>query len=363
MSDFRFRRAERYQTGGTRDRMELAIPLPQSSSGMVSRLCPNEACSPRLFQLAQPEETQKIVEERRALIRRGPGAAGTTCPYCGCDAEDSEYTHPEDLTAIEKQVAWMFEQDVSDSLDEMFSNMASRFNRSSGGSRDMFSVRMDYEHSSRSSSPPRFYREDLLRSLTCDTCGRRYGVYAIALFCPDCGARNLHVHFLREVQLISEQVMLAREVGEENRELAYRLLGNAHEDVLTALETYLKVVYRFLVGHRCPDPGEAQKLLPKKLMFQNIEKAQKQFNKLGADPYSGLSTEDIVTLRLNIEKRHVIGHNLSIVDDAYSELDDTEQEGQTVRIMGDDIQRFAEVARKAIEHLETSSLEFLPSAG
>ena len=55
-------------------------------------------------------------------------------------------------------------------------------------------------------------------------------------FCPDCGAPNIHLHFAREVVLVREQVELAVSLASDQRELAYRLMGNAHEDVLTAFE-------------------------------------------------------------------------------------------------------------------------------
>src|SRR5436190_8937492 len=68
---------------------------------------------------------------------------------------------------------------------------------------------------------PRFARSDLLRELVCDECGRDYGVYAISLFCPDCGAPNIHLHFAREVVLVRDQVELAGKMDSERQELAY----------------------------------------------------------------------------------------------------------------------------------------------
>src|SRR5256885_975016 len=73
----------------------------------------------------------------------------------------------------------------------------------SGG---FISVRMDLKRSHR--PKPLAIREDLLRDLECGICRRSYGVYAIALFCPDCGGPNLALHFQREVQLVREQIVL-----------------------------------------------------------------------------------------------------------------------------------------------------------
>lgn len=361
MSNIHFRRTERYRTGGTTNKMQLSIPLPKSPSGMISRLCPDESCSPRLFQITEPVEGRTITEDQKSLVRRDSGTATTTCPYCGCDAGSDDFKHPDDISDAMKMAKWMLTEDSKDAVDEAFRKAVAKINRSLGGLSGTARIKVEYKSTPRLSSPPRFYREDLLRDLTCDVCGRRYGVYAIALFCPDCGARNLLVHFQREITLVVEQVNLAQQLGEGARELAYRLLGNAHEDVLTALETYLKVVYRFLVKHRCPERSE--ELLSRKLTFQNIDNTRKGFGKIGIDPFKALTSENFELLRLNIEKRHVIGHNLSIADILFSEHDKTAQVGRTVGIMGDDILHFAEVARQVIEYLEASTVEFLPHKG
>ena len=202
---------------------------------------------------------------------------------------------------------------------------------------------------------PRAWREDLIRNLACDVCGREYGVYAIALFCPDCGSKNLHIHFEREIELILQEIDLAEEVAENgNSELAYRLLGNAHEDVLTAFETYQKTVYKYLVKKQLP-AEEAAKLVTKKAIgnrFQNIERARELYKNLNLNPFGILAEEEIASLKLNIEKRHVIGHNLSMADEAYTERDHPERPGTTVAILAEDIAFFATTAKKVILELE-----------
>src|SRR5690606_14600549 len=127
----------------------------------------------------------------------------------------------------------------------------------------------------------------------------------IALFCPDCGARNVHVHFAREVQLVGRQCELARQVGETGEEeLAYRLLGNAHEDVVTAFETYLKTLYRFLVRQRLSERADelvAQRAIGNR--FQSLDRGRKLFETLSIDLYGGLTSEELAFMRLNTEKR------------------------------------------------------------
>jgi hypothetical protein len=205
---------------------------------------------------------------------------------------------------------------------------------------------------------PLAIREDLLRDMRCDICQRDYGVYAIALFCPDCGAPNVALHFMREAELVREQIALAEQQEAGDRpELAYRLMGNAHEDVLTAFEATLKAVYSYLVRHDLRE--QAPQLCSKRAIgnaFQNIERGRELFSKLRVDPFAGLAEDDLDCLRVNIQKRHVIGHNLGIADQHYAELTQEEEPGETVHLLGGEIARFAAVCTDAVVSLEETLL-------
>ncbi len=356
MSRFRFRRLERHKIGGKGDMMELAIPAPQSLTGKIHRCCPIPDCVPNLFQLGNAPSGQEISKEHAHLTRRAPNTQVTTCPYCGHDGPDDEFVFPGDIEAARDCIQRAVEEDAADILEQM----ARDFNRERR--QDLLPINIGVERPRR--SRPFTGREDLLRDLTCDICSRSYGVYAIGLFCPDCGARNLHVHFRREAGLVSQQLELAKKVEHDvGKELAYRLLGNAHEDVLTAFETYLKTIYRFLVKRRLPE--QAKELGAKRRIgnsFQNIERGHNLFAKINIDPYKHLGDADLNFLRLNIEKRHVVGHNLSMADEAYTQAAKTEQPGQTVRLMADEISRFANICNSVVVQLEENSAEFLPPA-
>lgn len=347
----RFRNLERYRVGGHGSSLELQIPLPQSPTGKIYRLCPDPTCEPRLFLLGEPSVSESKVTIP-PLVRRQPNTPGITCPYCGHDDDDSEFLFQGDITAVENEVKRLAIQDVQDQV----ADMARSFNRKMSSSRGLIDVRMEVKR-----SPTRrqhSWRPDLLRNLACNTCGREYGVYTIALFCPDCGARNVAVHFQREIELIHQQIDIAAEAGASGRgELAYRLLGNAHEDVLTAFETYLKSIYRYFVNQ---SDLELQKKQSRNV-FQNLTRGRDLFLAIGVDPYAAISSEEFKFLSLNIRKRHVIGHNLGMVDEGYQEFAATEQPGQTVHVLADEIARFAGICHRIIEYLEQDD-RFLPNA-
>jgi hypothetical protein len=354
MSPFKYRELGRLMKERRGHELTLAVPLPTSPKGMNNLRCPSEVCQPRVFQLGEGSPASGESDPRS---RRAPGQPLATCPYCGHDDDQEAFFHPDDIEAIKEQVLWAASRDVGHALQDM----ASGFNRRSRNR--FFSLTMEVK--GLNTPRPVFQREDLLRDLTCDVCQRSYGVYAIGLFCPDCGAANLHVHFARESSLVAQQIEIAQAIESElGSELAYRILGNAHEDVVTALETYLKTAYRFLVRKRHSTP-EALQFCSKKAIqnsFQNIERGQRLFRqRLNIDPFGHLEPPALERLHVNLEKRHLIGHNLGLVDDIYAQSVGAEAIGSNVPLVAEEVTAFAEVASSVVACLETQP-EFQPAS-
>lgn len=355
MRKLRFRNLEKYRVGGTGDHMQLALPVPKSPSGKIYQYSPNPDAKPRLFLIGGAPDDRAISESDRKRIRRNPGPGQTVCPYSGFIDDDDKFIHGDDIEAIKKHAFWMAENDVNDFLGDW----AKDFNRRQ--SRGGF-ISMKMEHKPRRRPKPLTIREDLLRSLECELCHREYGVYALALFCPDCGAPNVALHFRREAALVGEQIDLADELDQKgNIEIAYRLMGNAHEDVLTAFEATLKSVHAHLVRTHLPD--QAEQMLGKKAVgnaFQNVERGRRLFAELGIDPFDVLEDDGVKHIQLNAEKRHVLGHNLGIADDHYASFAEDLEPGETVTLIGEDIRRFSELCLKVVARLEDSLLPNQP---
>ena len=334
----KFNNLNKYRVGGTDSNMQLAIRPPSTPSGRIYRMSPNEDAHPRHFVMGNPVPDFEISEEARKRMKLEPRSKQTVCPYSGVVAADENFTHPDDRQAAIDMVKQAALEDVRAAFSDMLRGVASK------------SKSMTYKPAARRPKPRlTFHRADLLRDLVCDHCGRDYGVYAIGLFCPDCGAPNLRLHFEREHALVNAQVELAEAQDEGLEELSYRLLGNAHEDVLTAFEATLKTVYLFGIGNR-PEGSPAVKAVAND--FQNLEKAEKRFKDLDFNPFDGLGEDDLATLRLNIQKRHIIGHNLGVVDAKFAEHADEARIGETVHLVGDDIKRFAAICQAVVDRLD-----------
>jgi hypothetical protein len=267
-----------------------------------------------------------------------PRSQQTVCPYSGAVAPDAEFNHPDDLDAAVKAVGHAAMEDLRAEIQRTLGGI-------SGRSRGSIKFKP-----SKARPGPQFARHDLMRELVCDHCGRDYGVFAIGLFCPDCGAPNLRLHFQREVALVDAQVELTEGVGDGQPELAYRLLGNAHEDVLTAFEATLKTVYHYGVA-----PQGSHEPAPKPILndFQNVEKAKRRFQALHFDPFEHLDAGQLAVLVLNIQKRHIIGHNLGVVDAKFAQHAQDAKVGETVRLVGEDIRVFAAVSQIVVDRLDT----------
>lgn len=333
----KFKNLERYRVGGTGTNMSLAIPLPRTPSGRTYRYSPNENAHPRHFLIGDAITDFEICDDARARMKLSPRSNQTVCPYSGVIASDEEFIHPDDQQAGIDTVHHAIEQDISAMMEGMFRDIGRKF-----ASSKSISIKPGKKH--RPKPKPHFVRSDLLRELICDHCGRDYGVFAIALFCPDCGAPNVRLHFERERTLVGAQVDLAEAQGDGLEELAYRLLGNAHEDVLTAFEATLKTVYLFGAGNASAKPPRND--------FQNIEKAKKRFEELGVDPFQHLVPEELTTLELNIQKRHVIGHNLGVVDPKFADHAREARVGETVHLVASDIREFAALCQKVVDDLD-----------
>lgn len=311
------------------DRETISVKLPKTPSGKIRRYCPNEGCKPRNFLLGDAAREFGKKNRKPASARRKPQTDGMTCPYCGSDEADDEFTHPQDLEYALNVVR----EKVASDAHKMLSDTARHFNRNSKGG--MISASMEVKRRHR--TLPNKYREDLLRNITCSICTRQYGVYALALFCPDCGSPNILDHFDRESEIVKQQLQLAQQARDDgNVELSYRLIANADEDVVSAMEAIFRAVFR-----QCA-PSEDQT----GLSMQNFNRASEAFQTIGIDLHQRLEPGQIERIKWNIQRRHLVGHNLGLADKKFVALKDAMRfgapavEGQTITIKPGSVEEF-----------------------
>ncbi len=226
-------------------------------------------------------------------------------------------------------------------------------------------------------------REDLLRNIKCIKCSNEYGIYEIGFFCPICGTYNLKHHFNREKELIEKQLEEAEKKKKEDKEYSYRLFGNAHEDVLTTFETYLKKIF-FMVKSTVfqnsfyeKDNNQKRLSFPNNLFkttlsiirfstffkssckknnnqyylsFQNINKIKNHYKQIKLNPFRCLTNKEKKELELYIQERHLFGHNLGIVDEKFKNKHYTKErfKENIILINNETILYFLSICQKVI---------------
>jgi hypothetical protein len=111
-------------------------------------------------------------------------------------------------------------------------------------------------------------------------------------------------------------------------------------------------------------PPEAVQFCSKKAIqnsFQNIERGERLFRqRLNIEPFGHLEPSALERLRVNLE-RHVIGHNLGLVDETYAQSVGAEAIGSNVPLVAEEVSAFAEVASSVVARLEAQP-EFQPAS-
>ena len=139
------------------------------------------------------------------------------------------------------------------------------------------------------------YREKRVDSeLSCSDCTALFQVFGVFGFCPGCRSENQAVYDAN-LAILRRELAAANDQG--------RVLRHAYSDLVSSFE------------HFCA--GRASEEL-RKTQFQDLFKARGAFKEQrGVDILTGLSADEILTLRRVFHKRHAHIHNRGLIGDRY----------------------------------------------
>lgn len=223
--------------------------------------------------------------------------------------------------------------------------------RTYGGS--FLSIRLEYKPGILPNV--RHYAEkELKRVVKCDQCGGRYAVYGIAMYCPWCGEGNLVVHLTRNVEII-QSLMGAHDqiVNKAGKEAGHHLLGNCLEDCVSFFEGFLRVIYANSLRRNYTTEECLKKLEGLRNSFQNLIRAKQIFQQdLAIDIFSGISQEELEFMEFQFAKRHVITHNLGLIDEKFKQQVATWQTaGQDISVDQAEVEQLLNLVKRVIEHV------------
>lgn len=323
----KFNSMEPYRTGRSPEGCdEFSVSLQPDEDGFFGRECPNEDCDTQYFKIGTsiPDGMEGAVEN----ISEGQ----LTCPYCGT-TDNMQRFH------TQAQVEWiksMMFRDVHKAFGDILDNAFRPLQRPSGG---LVSIRVEVKRGALP-SVRHYVEEKLKQEIIYNKCGFRCAVYGISFHCPLCGKGSLTQHLEQSgatVRILAEEA--ERISSEHGSDVGDRMLGNALQDVVSIFEGFLKQTYRYAV-RRHESKVEAEKLFQKiKVNFQRLSGAEEFFRRdFGLEIFSAISAEDRDLLELFFSKRHVLTHNLGLIDEKYKDqVRAWERTGSEVPLTADEV--------------------------
>lgn len=334
----------KYRTGKSESgKDEFSVPLKPDEDGMVGRECHNELCQPKYFKVGLniPDDRPK---DAPAFFQ-----SDITCPYCGNVENMQQYNTKE-------QIAWITSMFMRDAMRAIQDQLGANFKTSHDSSKGMFNISLSYKPGSLP-SVRQYSEQKLKQEVVCDKCTFKYAVYGISFQCPLCGEGNLVQHLTRSVAiirvLVDESHGISQKAGEEVKQ---RLIDNALEDVVSLFEGFLKHVYRYSIKRLLQRDKFDEKMSKVQNQFQRLAAAEKLFkDDLNFKLFDSCKDDERDLLKEQFLKRHVLTHNLGIIDDQYlSKAQEYHKVGSEIVVKAEDVLRSLELVEKII----TSAIQY-----
>ena len=249
----------------------LSLPIELDNDGFLDRQCPWSECG-RTFKVLDEDWNTKL----------SPAVA--YCPFCGHEAEPSEFNTPEQLEYFREAA----EAEVRRQLGLMLDGVARDFNRRAP-KRGPLTMRMDAS-SPRVSIPVQPTALDAMAmKINCDRCHCQFAVVGAGFFCPACGHNSADQTFDQAIAasrnalavLPSNADTIADPDARDtvSRQLIEAQIGN----LVTAFQRFADVSYPRLPGYE---------KLPRQSAFQRLSDGDDLWAAVGA-----LGTLPFSTLR------------------------------------------------------------------
>lgn len=323
---------------------EFFIPLKPDEDGMVGRECPQQDCQPRYFKIAPRELPSGSDGVERNTAAKSPDYL--YCPYCGHQGGFQQFTTHDQAKWVQSLLARDVQRVTQDILRK-----GSRSTRSPSR-KSLISSHLVYKPG-RLRSVRHYAEKKLKRAVECDQCKARYAVYGIAVFCPRCGEGNLGLHLQRSIETVEILLSAKPEIeAKGGKEASYHLLGNCLEDCVSLFEGFLKVIYSQALRVSFAPEQRQKKLQRIGNAFQNLSRSEDIIKTdLGWNLFGDIDESSRSFLELQFAKRHVITHNLSLIDERFRDQVSTWQStGQDIEIMPEEIEQLLELERSALLH-------------
>jgi Zn ribbon nucleic-acid-binding protein len=279
--------------------MEVSVTIPTDDEGMLGRECPQPNC-----------EKYFKIKPGTGLV--GPAITGMHCPYCQHHGDSGDF-HTKEQIEFAKSIAMReFEKAIHKELKKMERH-------SFRGS--FLSMKITVKQGT-PTAIKHYIEQRLQENVTCAECELEYAIFGVFAVCPDCGKQNIYQMVEANLALIEKQLELEKtlrdkfgaefpsDVASILSSITPKMTEDACENVVTVFETFLKELNQRNLS-RATDP--AKKMQGN--VFQRLNDAATWYqDQYGFDLFAPLGTNDVDKLKMLFAKRHLLTHNLGIID-------------------------------------------------
>lgn len=307
---------------------QVSIPIEADENGYVDKQCPSRQCE-FLFKVNKDDWSNIFKDE------------GVWCPMCGHEAPANQWFTIAQVAHAKSEALTVVKGEIGNALR----SDAGKFNRSH--SRNSFiSMSMKVEGGlQRTYTLPAKAAEIMQLEIQCDRCSAHFAVIGSAFFCPACGANSVlrtYQDSLRKIRakIDSEEIVrqaLTEAFGKDEAELTSRSLRETCiSDGVTAFQKYCEGLYEPF--------GKAPVNA-----FQRIDDGSELWQTaIGSGYGSWLTLEELKSLKILFQKRHILAHNEGVVDQRYIDKsgDPIYKPGQRLVVSKNDVELLLSLLEK-----------------
>ena len=307
------------------------IPITSNSdeNGYFDRECPNEECQFQ-FKIKMKDWKEKISDDE------------VHCPMCGHIDTSDKWLTLYQLFLLQEIASSYALNYIQSELDKSFKKLA----RSTKNNK-FFKIKYKPRRKVSFINNPIGQMPEWEQEITCEKCGTTYSVIGSAYFCPCCGHNSASSSYFTSLDTIQKmldsvdqmKVLISEKYGIDTAETMCRsMVEGSLGDCVSAFQKYAAQRYTEVTGKT-----------PRVNDFQIIDKGSSLFREvLGFGYEKWLTDEEISTLELYFQKRHLFEHNNGMIDERYISKtgDKNYSVGQRLIIRKNEIEKIISILRK-----------------
>jgi len=306
----------------------ISIPIEADDKGYLDKQCPAEGCE-FLFKVNDDDWSDHFNDEE------------VWCPMCRHEAPADQWYTIAQVEHSRNEALTMIKGEINRAMRTDARNFNRRQPR--GG---FLSMSMDVKGGNhRTFLIPAQAAEPMQLEIQCESCSARFAVIGSAFFCPACGFNSVIRTFndsLRKIRAKKDseetvRTALVDAMGADDAELTCRSLKETClSDGVVAFQKYCERLY---------EPFGT----PQMNVFQRIDDGSKLWEgALGVCYDDWLSPDELESLKVLYQKRHLLAHQEGIVDEKYVQRsgDTSYKPGQRIVVSKNDIELFLDLLEK-----------------